>query len=104
MSGGENDRVIGEIGILEQLSIGVMLDTSLFLTNDYQCSRYMGPVYFDDPKSCYAIYATKFYGGPLNQGNRRCGFVKSPVVSDSVPHTFQIGINRNSAERAIEKI
>ena len=68
--GDENDRPIGEIGTLQQLSIGVLLDTSLFLTNDYQCSRYMGPVYFDDPKSCYAIYATKFYGGPLNQGNR----------------------------------
>ena len=54
--GDENNKVIGEIGILEQLSIGVSLDTSLFLTIDYQGSRYMGPVYFDDPKSCYAIY------------------------------------------------
>jgi len=81
------------------------LDTSLFLTIDYQGSRYMGPVYFDDPKSCYAIYTRlSSMVGAVNQGDRRLGFVKSPVVSDSVPHTFQIGINRNSAERAIEKI
>ena len=28
--GDENDRPIGEIGTLQQLSIGVLLDTSLF--------------------------------------------------------------------------
>jgi hypothetical protein len=54
--GDENDRLVGEIGTLQQLSIGVLLDTSLFLFIDYQGSRYTGLLCFDDAKSCYAIY------------------------------------------------
>src|SRR5438094_9815990 len=44
--GDENDKLVGEIGILQQLSIGVLVDTSLFLFIDYQGSRYMGLLYF----------------------------------------------------------
>jgi hypothetical protein len=55
--GDETDRPpIGEIGTLQQLAIGLVLNTSLFLTIDYQGSRYTGPLYFDDHETCYAIY------------------------------------------------
>jgi len=54
--GDENDMPMGEVGTLQQLSIGILLATSLILIINYQGSRYLGSLYFDDPKSCNAIY------------------------------------------------
>jgi hypothetical protein len=46
----------GEIGILQDVPIGVLVDTTLFLFIDYQAFRYMGSMSFDDSISCQKIY------------------------------------------------
>jgi hypothetical protein len=50
------NRTTGEIGILQDVSIGVLIDTTLFLFIDYQASRYVGSLSFDDPIACQKIY------------------------------------------------
>jgi hypothetical protein len=46
----------GEVGILEYVSVGLLIDTTFFLFIDYQHSRYVGLMSFDDSISCQKIY------------------------------------------------
>jgi hypothetical protein len=46
----------GEVGILECVSIVLLIDTTFFLFIDYQHSRYVGLMSFDDSISCQKIY------------------------------------------------
>jgi hypothetical protein len=50
------NRTTGEIGILKDVSIGILIDTTLFLFMDYQDSRYVGSMSFNDSISCQKIY------------------------------------------------
>jgi len=50
------NRTTGEIGILKDVSIGILIDTTLFLFIDYQDSRYVGSMSFNDSISCQKIY------------------------------------------------
>jgi hypothetical protein len=47
----------GEIGILEYVSIGLLIDTTFFLFINYQHSRYVGLMSFDDSISCQKVYS-----------------------------------------------
>ena len=46
----------GEVGILEYVSVGLLIDTTFFLFIDYQHSRYVGLMSFDDSIFCQKIY------------------------------------------------
>jgi hypothetical protein len=46
----------GEIGILEYVSIGLLIDTTFFLFIYYKHFRYIGLMSFDDSISCQKIY------------------------------------------------
>jgi hypothetical protein len=46
----------GEIGILQDVAISLLIETTLFLFIDYQDSRYGGSLSFDDSISCQKIY------------------------------------------------
>ena len=50
------DAASGEIGILQNVSIGVLIDTTLFLFIEFQGSRYVGLISFDDSISCQKTY------------------------------------------------
>lgn len=52
-----NDRPVGEIGTLQQPLMNELLDTKIFLFIDYNGSRYMGMMVFDEPKFCLQIFA-----------------------------------------------
>jgi hypothetical protein len=45
-----------EIGILEYVSIGLLIETTFFLFIDYQHCRYVGLMSFDDSISCHKVY------------------------------------------------
>ena len=46
----------GEVGILEYMSIGLLIDTTFFLFINYKHSRYVGLMSFDDSISCQKVY------------------------------------------------
>jgi hypothetical protein len=46
----------GEIGILEDIAISVLIPTTLFLFIEYQGLRYVGSMFFDDSISCRKIF------------------------------------------------
>jgi hypothetical protein len=46
----------GEIGILQYVAIGLLIDTTFFLFIDYQHSRYVGLMSFDDSITCQKVY------------------------------------------------
>jgi hypothetical protein len=50
------DNASGEIGILQDVLIGVVIPTTLFLFIEFQGSRYVGSMSFDDSISCQKIY------------------------------------------------
>ena len=50
------DAASGEIGILQDVSIGVLIKTTLFLFVGFQGSRYVGSMSFDDSISCQKFY------------------------------------------------
>jgi hypothetical protein len=50
------DAANGEIGILQDVSIGVLIHTTLFLFIEFRGFRYVGSMSFDDSISCQKIY------------------------------------------------
>ena len=56
---GENsdDKPVGEVGTLEDITMSELVDTKIFLFIQYRGLRYMGFITFDDPMFCRAIYA-----------------------------------------------
>jgi hypothetical protein len=48
---------IGEVGTLQQALLNNLMSTRIFLLINYQGSRYMGSMAFDNPEFCSEIYA-----------------------------------------------
>jgi hypothetical protein len=52
----KDDKPIGEVGILEDVTRSALIDDKFFLFMKHQGLRYMGLMTFDDPKICSEIY------------------------------------------------
>jgi hypothetical protein len=51
-----NDRPVGEVGTLQQPLMNELMETKIFLFIDYNGSRYMGMLVFDNQKFCSEIF------------------------------------------------
>ena len=50
-------RLIGEVGTLQQVLLNNLMNNRIFLFINYQGYRHMGSIQFDDSKFCSEIYA-----------------------------------------------
>jgi hypothetical protein len=52
----QNDKPLGEVGVLEEAMMNDLFDNKIFVFMNYQSSRYMGALHFDDRIFCCQIF------------------------------------------------
>jgi hypothetical protein len=52
----EDDEPVGEVGILDDVDIHILIDNKIFLFMQYRSYRYMGVMTFDDLAFCRAMF------------------------------------------------